>query len=241
VDDSRYVPPGYVLDPSASDEFEGASLDTSKWRPCLAGGSHGDQAKVSTDNISVSNGILSLKVTTNDAGTDWYWFGGVCSLFLFPPQPSYLEVRVQGASYSSPSVDSMVFMFGPPNPVPWVTILSTEGPGILPGTTLWNVDPNGAWSLVTGGDIHPNTRFNASTDEMHIFGFERKNDRLTWSLDGREVFSSVEPNDVFGLREMTLTLQTCTLGCNPRTENYSIPNLPAVMQVDYVRTYSPPR
>jgi beta-glucanase (GH16 family) len=80
-------PPGYQL--VWQDDFEGTSLDASRWAPL--GGPRRD-AIMTPDAVSVANGLLTL-TTTTDAGV--HHTGFVTTEGLFAARYGYFEARIR--------------------------------------------------------------------------------------------------------------------------------------------------
>jgi beta-glucanase (GH16 family) len=80
-------PAGYVLD--WSDEFEGSSLDTNKWKHRLPGPRNDS---VNTANaVSVTNGTLTI-TTYTEGGTNFTGMIGTENLYM--PRYGYMEARI---------------------------------------------------------------------------------------------------------------------------------------------------
>ena len=85
---SHAAPPsGYVLD--WSDEFDGSSLDTTKWNYRVLGPRN--DAVNTTNAVSVANGVLTI-TTYTESGTNFTGMIGTSNLFM--PRYGYLEARI---------------------------------------------------------------------------------------------------------------------------------------------------
>jgi beta-glucanase (GH16 family) len=80
-------PPGYILD--WSDEFDGSTLDTNKWKHRLPG--LRNDAVNTANAVSVTNGVLTI-VTYSEDGTNFTGMIGTENLYM--PLYGYIEARI---------------------------------------------------------------------------------------------------------------------------------------------------
>jgi hypothetical protein len=92
--DSPYVPAGYHCVPGSSDEFNGASVDTSKW---IISGSPGGQGSGTGIVSDPTDGFVSevMAQVSSDPNVDFNGSTsmGMVSKFPIPDAPMYLEFR----------------------------------------------------------------------------------------------------------------------------------------------------
>ena len=256
---------GYGWKPVFDDEFNGSSLDTSKWYPsrwfavhCAPGATPGEM-QYYTDrpaNVSVSGGNLHLtgrKESYNCpdgswAGTrpytsGWVQTGGGQAFDGSQRKPGF----TMGLGYSEARVKL------PPGKALWSAFwmmsVSTDSQGIQRYTARPEID-----GLEVLGDSGNFWRFNVhfspdinwndpydgpdTTAGWHTIGVWRKADSIEWYADGQLVRTYDGPGIPSPDVRLYLILNLVVGGDYPGTPDASTP-LPADMLVDYVRAWEP--
>ena len=229
---------------SASDEFEGSTLDSAKWKKGLWYDTSGVLA-FKQENITVSGGNLVLTARKEAFNEKSYTYGAVESLFDVPGANSYVEVRAK-ALHQKANVLSAIWLQSSPltsvnNPNPEIDIQETFDYHRMDSTLhTWAIDPATYTETDPSKFDHtqtPRNEFDTGVDvsaDYHVYGLERSNGKLRFYFDGKlawEVAPS-ESSFVNMARHVVLSLEG-HLG-DPVDRH-----LPQSFLVDYVRTYIP--
>jgi beta-glucanase (GH16 family) len=251
--------------PVFDDEFDGSSLDKSKWYPsrwfashCAPGATPGEQ-QFYTDrsaNVSVSGGYLHLtgrKESYNCPEGDWagsrpYTSGWVETGGAQPVDgsqakpgftmgPGYVEARVQLPP--GKGLWSAV----------WMMSVNTDGAGIQHYPARPEID-----ALEVLGDSGDTWRVNAhlvpnidwgehyygpdTTAGWHTIGLWRKADSIEWYADGQHVWTYDGPGIPNPAVRTYVILNLVVGGDYPGNPNANTA-FPADMLVDYVRAWEP--
>lgn len=214
-----------------SDEFNGTSLDTTKWN-ATSYNYHGLNA-YNPAMVSVTGGHLVLQLQHIPWLGQAYSGGQVDTDHLFTPTYGYFEARLQAARGSG--LHSSWWLW--PDDNVWPPELDiVEIRGMLPSDAYLShhwFDPDvplrdGGYSAYNKKVFHgPDF-----TQGFHVFGMEWSPTAIIWYIDGVERFRSTthSPSNPFRLQ---LDLALDSFG-GPVDETTI---LPAVMLVDYVRVY----
>jgi len=216
-----------------SDEFNGTSVDTTKWNKVSPFGhpvaSNMANFSYSTSNVSVANGVATI--TAQKSGSNWT--GGILSADTTKMfQYGFVEVRAK---------------------------LSPKGPGFWP--CIWLCHANNVTSAdeldimeFLGGDVstvyqtshygraHPGVLNQASpkssdwTTDYHLFQMKWEPGRLTYYIDNVQTGSWTASVPT---RPMYIMLNFDVGGDWPGKPNSSTPPT-ATFNVDYVRVYQQP-
>lgn len=245
------VPPGasWVLNPAASDEFSGSTLDTAKWKPQVGYPVSGVLA-FNKANATVSGGLLNLwakKESNVVYGKTYAYTAGVVeSLFSVPAQPSYVEVRAKVLD-SRANVLSAIWLQNfdltpAQNPNPEIDIQETFDYSKLISTLhTWRLNPDG--SLAQHIQLPSNLYATGLSDTslaFHTYGLERRDGWLRFYFDGKLAWE-IRPSDpayAAMSRHVILSLEGHITSNDPsKPPNDTL--LPRAFQIDYVRTYTP--
>ena len=249
------APPG---DPSSwtltwSDEFNGASLDPTKWRTSYYDGSrtNNDELEWYVDDPAyhtVSNGILSLMATnTTTPGSSCN--GTVCpytsamieSDNLFSQMYGYFEASMQIPKGQGlwpafwllpypdtwpPEIDSMENLGNDTTTV----YMSNHWTQNYPGINNTGEEGGSVTSPYTGPDF---------SADFHVFGVLWTPTSIAWYIDGvlRYQVTSYVPIAGYGFTGMYPILNLAVGGSWPGAPNAATV-FPAYLQVDYVRVYA---
>ena len=227
---------------AASDEFDGFTLDTAKWKKGLWYETSGVLA-FKQENIAVADGNLVLTAKRESFNEKSYTFGAVESLFDVPGADSYVEIRAR-ALHRNANVLSAIWMQSSPltvaaNPNPEIDIQETfDYHGLVSTLHTWAIDPEKPAPTAETDYIHTRTdphAFKTGVDvsaDYHVYGLERSYGKLRFYFDGQLAWE-VAPSErsfVSMPRHVVLSLEG-HLG-DP-VDGY----LPQSFLVDYVRTY----
>lgn len=253
-----------AVEPTFSDEFDGNTLDSSKWDDWVWS-FPGRRAGFcfARDNVALTNGCLTLtaRLLREDEkseenlrrGFDTYatamvrskektFYGyyecrakgmkaAVCNAFwLYDPLSDQPEKKFRVGD-TTEEID--IFEFFGKNGT------TTQAVNRVYYTTVHRLKTPYLEGIVNGGVEKLKDRTKSTEvdfdfwEDFHTYGFEWTEDRLTWYLDGEEVFSRM--NDHFD-RPMHVTFD-CEIMYNWAGEPDK-DDLPAVFYIDYIRYWS---
>ncbi|GAC1616011.1 MAG: hypothetical protein NVS4B11_03700 [Ktedonobacteraceae bacterium] len=234
------------------DEFNGTTLDTTKWLPCFRWGTNAGCASTTTpqnwyspSNVIVSNGTLKLKaqhqpVTEN--GTTYPYTSAMITTgpsdttgspakFLFTY--GYMEIRAkvpkgQGlwpAFWALPTDDS-----GLPE---------LDVSEILTGAGLTTYTDNMTYHVIND-EVHASGASWTSPVDLasgfHVYAADWEPDGIHWYVDGIERRSAFTDSKNITAKQMYLLIQLEVGGTWPGSPDSSTP-FPSVYEVDYVRVW----
>ena len=189
------APAGYKL--AWADEFDGASLDASKWVCWLPGKRH--DAMNTADAISVTNGCLVI-TTYQEGGTNYT--GMVSTRDKFMPVRGYWEARIEfresPGMWSAFWLQSPTMGHPPDDPVKAgveIDIIEhravAKNGGRLDGTVQHTLHWNGY------GKYHQSTNHATIDDKLksgfHVYGFEWTESEYKFYVDGRVTWTVNQP------------------------------------------------
>ncbi len=234
---TAYVPSGYKL--TFSDEFDGSTVNTGKWNTLAPWGvqffsdSHQQQAFI-PEGVTLANGLATFtaRKSQGNTGGQPYSSGSLTTNGTFTH--GYFEARVRVPAGKG-------FW-----PAYWLTS-STRWPPewdifeIIDGNIFGYTHPvsGGKCSFVDGAAGSDSTYTIPNVyGVFHVYGFEWTSTDIYWYVDGTmtehyAIDAAAGANDPFWLN---VSLQVG--GDWPGNPDGSTP-LPAHMDVDYVRVYSP--
>jgi beta-glucanase (GH16 family) len=210
-----------------SDEFEGATLDASKWSNGYALGATGPGSWPDPNNVRLGGGTLKLYGEKRAGQGKTYAGAAITTRGKFSQMYGYMEARIKvpnGKGFSGKMTGTKADGGYPP----WLDIIETRGEE--PNHPYWylhtaNSAPGGGWN---GTNL---------TTEFHTLGTEWNADELIFYVDG-----------VIKLRDKTAAAQ-CRMAMCWAMELMvggdtwiGIPDAntpwPGVYEIDYVRIYS---
>ena len=237
-----------------SDEFEGNSLDLTKWA-YETGSAHNNEAQYYTkDNVSVSNGTLKITAKKENKNGYEYTSGRLETITedgkaLFSTKYGKIEARMK-----LPKGTGLwpAFWMQPVERVYGTWPLSGEIDIMeARGRVL-----NEANAALHYGEVVPfnqhvsgKYKFSSGTDitDYHVYAVEWRENEIIWSVDGVEYFSTsdwytkkdgvvAEYPAPFN-QEFYLILNLAVGGDYDNLQLPSDSEIPATMEVDYVRVY----
>lgn len=240
------APPAGTWHPVFSDEFNGTSLDASKWNTCYPSGCSGPSAgeleRYQAANVSESGGYLHLTarqdvVTSRRKTTTSYTSGMVSSggansktqpRFSF--QYGYFEISAQ-----APKGQGLWPAF-------WTQPASYRWPPEIDAMEM-----NGAFTNMVNMTYHWSSNrngyatewFDADPDDyatgQHTFGVDWEPGSITWYVDGVQRFTYTDagriPNE-----PLYLIANLAVGGVWPGNPDATTP-FPSELKVDYIRVY----
>lgn len=230
--DASFLPPpvqGYRL--VWSDEFDGASLDTSKWEFRTDSRMWSRQK---AENVSVHDGMLILSVKEENSGDMQYTGAGVISRRAF--LHGYYEARLKvprGAGWHTSFWMMRHDGRGGTGPATTCQELDVcENDSVNPrkyGVNVhrWNPKPHLAigYKTITSPDL---------SADFHTFGCEFTPGKVTYFFDGKAVQSIPATEFPHGEQNIWLTSIASWLGGTKMVDESL---LPATAEFDYVRFY----
>lgn len=225
----------WTLLSESSDEFNGNSLDSSKWNTYLWYDVTSALA-FKDSNVSVQDGNLVLTAKKESYNGKNYTCGAVESKFWVPGGDCYVEVRAKALDKDA-NVLSAIWLQASPlsslmNPNPEIDIMEAFNFSNMSSTLhTWEQTPNGEVHFQRGTNEYY-TGHSDISDDFHTYGVERSNGKLRFYFDGKLAWEKDAPDDSFTelARHMVLSLEG-HLG-NPVDSK-----LPSQFLIDYVRTY----
>jgi beta-glucanase (GH16 family) len=244
------------------EEFDGKSLDSSKWLPITTaqnGYAGGDACMVdSPDNIAVGGGVLNLTVRKtapftctgpNGSFTTSYTGGQVATYGKFSQTYGRFAVRARFPATTIAGLQSTLWMWPQNNMQTGLTgeidiaeEYSQYADRVIPylhydydqGTTaLASTDPP------TGTNVVTNNQFLVdNVNAFHEYAVEWTPTTITIFVDGRTVLSDhLAPNGPSPFDQPFFLALTACLGVGPNAVQPGRTPLPATTQIDWVRSW----
>ncbi|MGD0061076.1 MAG: malectin domain-containing carbohydrate-binding protein [Verrucomicrobiia bacterium] len=241
------VAQGQTLSLVWSDEFNGASIDLTKWTFDIGNGSDGwgngeDEYYTSNSaNAFVTNGFLHihamLQVTNTAEGTFNYTSARMKTQGLY--WKTYGRIEWRASLPEGTGFWPALWMLGTNiNSVGWpecgeIDVVENDGtPTFVQGSIHYGSDATAVYDLPNGGSV---TNF-------HIYDLDWTSNSITWSVDGvaYETQTSWVGNTT-AFNEPFFFLMNVAIGGSylgyPTTNSIN-PSLPGDMVVDYIRVYN---
>ena len=202
------------------DEFNGTSLDTSKWSPSWFGGGTMNNVSTSPANVTESNGVLSLTLSSPTVGA------------LVDTNPS--DAAHPGFTFTYGFVEARIWFPGSGQTIDNWPAFWTDGQNwpndgeIDIAEGLGSMTGNYHNSAGTWNSPEPDT--NISTGgSWHVYGVDWEPGSITWYIDGQVVH--------------TLTSATTSITSSPQYIIFNVgaghtPAVGTTMMVDWVREWS---
>jgi beta-glucanase (GH16 family) len=196
------------------DEFNGAELDLSRWVPHDPGG----HARA-PESVAVSGGQLHIAAP-----------GSVSTFGLFSQTYGRFEIRcrVPAGPGLRPRFRLMPVPLGP---LPEIEVFETTGsdPSKVYFANRWGTEQTerSFGDSFTGPDLSAG---------FHTLSIEWDRDKITWFIDGKEKFQSV---DGVPRQPMYLLIDLAAGGRQTRSPDAST-TFPASFDIDYIRVYQHP-
>lgn len=227
---SSLPPAGYSL--VFGDEFNGQSLDSSKWIPAWPWGNGLNDTypddEALPQNISISNGIAHFKVTRGGTSSGASYASAVASTAgKFSMQYGYVEARMKMPSKAHGLWPAFWLVATDGTWPPEIDIM--EWLGISP--TMYDMTVHYGSTNRTDEGIFYGPDFSA---DYHVLGFLSTPSGLHWYVDGIERFSTTQG---IPTKPLQIILNNSTGGWDGNAVD-STTVFPASLDVDYVRVYA---
>ena len=237
-----------------SDEFDGSSLDLTKWEPMigdgcdigLCGWGNNELQYYQADNATVANGILSIEARRQRVRGKQYTSARLRTLNLGDFYDGYFEARIripagQGLwpAFWMLSTDEIYGGWPQSGEIDIMENIGRE-PSTIHGTIHYG--PAYPDNKSQGGSIDlPNGE--AYADSFHTFAVEKSNNQIRWFMDGvlylTKNASDVSP-DNWPFNERFHFLLNVAVGGNWPGNPDATTVFPQRMYVDYVRVFQEP-
>ena len=235
------VPGGYRL--VWSDEFNGNSIDSSKWGFDLGGGGWGNnELQYYTnrwDNAYVSNGLLHIRAKREHYGGRDYTSARLLSKGKFDFQYGYVEARIKLPRGNG--IWPAFWMLGNNiDSVSWpncgeIDILeAVNAENKVYSTCHWNSN-GGHAQYGTNSDYFDVTQF-------HVYYLYWDREHIKAGVDGRQhydIYIKDGTGNTWSLHNRFFFLFNVAVGGNWPGFNIDNNQFPTEMQVDYIRVYKP--
>ncbi|RAJ05177.1 beta-glucanase (GH16 family) [Chitinophaga skermanii] len=231
-------PPVYTL--VWQDEFDGTSLNTSKWSYENGNlGVNNEKQYYQTANVAVSGGKLLITARKQTVGGQPYTSGRINTNGKFSTKYGRIEasIKLPAVQGTWPAFWMLGSNIGDPN-VGWpkcgeIDIMEqTNTSNTVLGTIHWF---NTAYSYYGG-----NTTTNGVTN-FHVYAIEWDASSIRWYVDGVLFHTANILNNINGTEEFHnnfFILLNMAVGGNLPGNTINDAALPCTMEVDYVRVYS---
>jgi hypothetical protein len=215
--------------PIWSDEFDGTTLDTSKWT--ILNEADGSDSWYRPENVAVSDGTLKIYNKEELYGAR-HWTGGHIDATYYHPQYKYLVARVKHSAadtYIWATWWTVGWQGGTWKWPPEMDICEFQGgPGKSPGQWYH-------WDYAGSGHQYAGNASEKNETEWHTYGaYWTADDACLFYVDG--VLSSAP----VGPAEGNLMAAKLKLTSSPNSMNRYSGCLLGTMEVDYVRVYDLP-
>jgi beta-glucanase (GH16 family) len=227
----------WVMVPAMSDEFDGATLDLSRWQAGIDGWQGRQPGLFVADNVKQAAGMLSLKMVHQPVPAKYQAAGyrDFTTAAVESRQPvlyGYFEVRAK----IMPSAGSSAFWLANVTPKNWNEIDVFEIGGKAPGNPhkifmdahVFRRDGKDVKESISGSMITDQDM----ADGFHVFGMEWSAAAIDTYLDGRHVRHICNTSWHMPLR-IILDAET-----QPSWWGLpSVKDLPSTFEVDYIRVW----
>jgi len=222
-----------------SDEFDGTSLNTSKWNYENGNlGVNNEKQYYQTANVSVTGGNLVITARKQSVGGQPYTSGRINTGGKFTQRYGRIEARMKlpGVQGLWPAFWMLGANIGDPN-VGWpkcgeIDIMEhvNTGPTVL-GTIHWD----------NNGYVYYSGNTNTTPTDYHVYAVEWDASSIRWYVDGVEYHIANIANNINGTNEFHnpfFIIFNLAVGGNLPGQTINDGALPASMLVDYVRVYN---
>ena len=235
------VPGGYRL--VWSDEFNGNSIDSSKWGFDLGGGGWGNnELQYYTnrwDNAYVSNGLLHIRAKREYYGGREYTSARILSKGKFDFQYGYVEARIKlprgnGIWPAFWMLGNNIDSVGWPNCGEIDILEAVNAENKVYSTCHWNSN-GGHAQYGKNSDYFDITQF-------HVYYLYWDGEHIKAGVDGRQhydIYIKDGTGNTWSLHNRFFFIFNVAVGGNWPGFNIDNNQFPTEMQVDYIRVYKP--
>lgn len=229
------------LRPQYSDEFNGETLDTTKWT------SHVPRRGTLTwdpDNVWLRNGHLVLQMTYQPHmyhGKQEYYLSSSIESINPPLKYGYFEARIKGVDRFPGVAPAYWLSNAAQAPSPWTEIDIVEMQGAYREAQRNRIDFTAHEWRIPGLDMPPQHIHLPSlypdwnpASSYHVYGLSWNAEELKWYVDGQ--LAAELRNSYF---DQPLNILFCLGIRYPLPTDPDATGFPTTMSVDYVRVWSP--
>jgi len=232
------------------DNFDGTSLDSSKWTPQQLAGNGGDLCYASSDQtISVSGGALHLAVVPTGDGTECparpdgsrasYAGASVTTWHQFGQQYGRFEARIRNPATTRPGIHDAFWLWPDTRTTSDADWPNTGEIDVMENyTSQASLDiPFLHYSADSGGAVQGlNTTYSATATPgaWHTYDLTWTADKLQIAVDGKTILTNTAGASSF--RKAFIVDLTQILGNGTDAYNGKVA-LPSTMDVDYVKVW----
>lgn len=220
-----------LFGPVFRDEFDGDSLDATRWSTDYSSGGGGEQQYYAPDAFRMRDGVLSIYAEKKASQGYPYTSGIITTQRTFAQKYGYFLIRAKlprGQGFW---------------PAFWLLSVSKHYPAEVDVFELLGHDPftlhmTNHWRDEDGTRRKNKLAFTSESDfssEFHTFAIDWTQEELKWYVDGILRFSA----DQGVPSEPLFMLINLAVGGNWPGNPDETTQFPGVMQVDYVRVYNP--
>ncbi|MFS3130090.1 family 16 glycosylhydrolase [Nocardioides sp. Bht2] len=232
------------------DEFNGTSLDTSKWIPQVYGYATGSEQAFacysgSPENVAVRNGALQLTLVKRDApalcsngeSETRYWSGMVSTYERFSQTYGRFEARIKSQASKVPGLHEAFWLYVDPRYTNGlggeIDIMETYSshPNLAIPYLHYDSNPE---QVTSGPNQTTSFGCTASRGTFHTYRLEWTATKIQIFVDDRLCLTNTSGDAAF--RQNFMVAFTQALG-GPGNEPTSQTPLPATMSVDWVRVW----
>ena len=222
-----------------SDEFDGPSLDGTKWQNDGGGWGWGNnewQYYTPGTNLSFDNGMLTIEAREEQVAGNSYTSGKIITKGLFDIQYGKIEARLQFPM--GQGLWPAFWMLGSNiDQVSWPMCGEIDIMEHI--NNEWTVHGTGHWDNF--GHVYYGNSVNMYPGDFHVYSIEWDENSIKWFIDGQQFNEMNIANGINGTSEFHepfyIILNLAVGGDWPGYPD-DCTVFPAQMQVDYVRVYS---
>ncbi len=211
------------------DEFEGTTLDASKWSDAYPSGGNGEAQVYVPDALNMANGILRINAEQRRVSGYSYTSGIIHSHGKWAQQGGYFEIRAklpEGKGFFP------AFWLLPSSGAALPEVDIFEALGHLPHTVyMTNHWQNSHGARASASRWYPEA--GDFTQDFHTFALKWQPHLMTWYIDGVEQFHSTQG---IPAEPMYLIANLAIGGDWPGYPDASTP-FPSSFDIDYIRVY----
>lgn len=242
IDPTDYVPENYSL--IWNDEFNGNSLDESKWTYEIGTGSWGwgnnEQQYYRRENLSVSDGMMTITAKKENYASSKYTSSRIKTQGKFSFTYGYVEARISCPSMSGIwpafwTLGDKLSTLGWPYCGELDIMEEINSENIVYSTMHWN---NAQYNQYAPVDYGKKITINDRTD-FHVYAMKWTEDKVWTYCDGNVILDGALINDDFkklAFNNSHFLILNLAVGGNWPGFNIA-DNFPQKMVVDYVRVY----
>ena len=222
------IPSGWNCDPALSDEFQGTTVNTSKWQ-FGTGGAHSTAS--CNDYVAPTQNNDEIQTMSYNSSTNTFNVAEDFEAIVWPPSNYYREVETTPAAASA-GLDPATWTFGLNSDGTHAEIDEWEYGQI--NFYLWDPNWNLLWSVTNVADA-TGGKGNFFDGNPHILGFLKNNGQMSFYWDNALVYTTNDPdNGEFTNSQDEIIWQSIVENGCPANSG-----LPSSRVTNYVRIWHP--